>query len=1227
MSTQNMIGEQLEGRLLLAAFVSDDFNATTLNGGLWSFVDPLGDSVVSVDGTNLMISLPAGSDHNLDASQNRAARVLQPTDDADFEMEVKFESVPTQKYQMQGLLVQASESEYLRFDFFHDGVGLRLFAASYSGGTMVTKANVSAVSSRGVNLFMNVARTGDSWVQKYSYDGITWYSAANFTHSIDVADVGAFAGNAAGTGSPAFTTSIDYFFNNASRIDPEDANAALDTSAPVSLSLDAENSTHLVEIGWVMNEPVTAVVEYGLTSAFELGSVSSTLLGTTGSVTLDLDPFTNYHYRVLFTNGNGLEAVSGGQLVRSGQAIQSAPAIDVWHGDNQSFGGIGSPQRWVNVLGRATDLDGIDVLLYSLNGGPERVLRAGPNPDRLGGPGDFNIELEAASLLSGSNAITLKAVDIFGSVSTRQVNISYDPQSVWPADFVADWDLVENPYQLGQVVDGLWARDGEGIRPVETGYDRLVALGDIGWSDYEITVPITINGFDSDATSAPAVGLITRWTGHHDGWLLEPRSKWWPLGALGIYRENQHRTHLYGNAGAILGSDPAKATLEIGTRYMFKMRAESYINTTTLYSLKVWEATQAEPANWTVTAHGVPGELETGSIILMAHFTDATFGDVTIESLVDTTPATVSNIDVRQTARRATIEFETSERATATLDYGLTTAYELGSVGQPLWAQSHEVQLEGLEPGTSYHFRLRVVDRAGNTTTTGDHTFTTGTGVLTSDDFNRGAIAPLPWTVHDPVGDAAVGLDGTRAILSVPAGTDHNIDKSSNRSVRLMQPTLDSDFELEVKFESLPTQKYQMEGLLIEESADRYLRFDFHSDGNDLRLFASSIANGGMSTRHNKVAVPGAGQTLYMRVGRSGDLWTHTYSYDGTTWHTAGTFSFAMSVTSSGVFAGNASGSTSPAFTAVVDYMFDTEVPVVPEDAGSDTQPPVILDVSVDPESTEAMINVLVDEGTTAVLKYGLTANYELGSVVQTQLSATHALFVSGLSPEQTYHFRLILTDGSNNTTTSGDYTFTTDSPAIHSDEFDGTGLDGAFWSFVDPVGDSSVTVTGGRAYLNVAGGSDHDLGGSYNRSARIMQSVTDDDFEVEVKFDSKPTAKYQMQGILVDVGNGDYLRFEYFSDGKGLRVYAGSVANNTLTTRYNKVAAGGSATSLYMRVRRIGNAWTQTYSYDGSTWFNAASFSYTSQVTHLGVFAGNASGTNSPAHTAAIDYFLSSAV
>src|SRR5690606_16403472 len=138
------------------------------------------------------------------------------------------------------------------------------------------------------------------------------------------------------------------------------------------------------------------------------------------------------------------------------------------------------------------------------------------------------------------------------------------------------------------------------------------------WSDYEITVPITIHSFDSDATSPPAVGLIAGWTGHHDGWAMEPRSKWWPLGALGIYRENRYRTHLYGNAGAILDSDPSM-TLETGARYMFKMRAESYVNAQTYYSLKVWDSATPEPEDWTVAAHGIEGELGQGSIVLMAH--------------------------------------------------------------------------------------------------------------------------------------------------------------------------------------------------------------------------------------------------------------------------------------------------------------------------------------------------------------------------------------------------------------------------------------------------------------------------------------------------------------------------------------------------------------------------------------------------------------------------------
>jgi hypothetical protein len=38
---------------------------------------------------------------------------------------------------------------------------------------------------------------------------------------------------------------------------------------------------------------------------------------------------------------------------------------------------------------------------------------------------------------------------------------------------------------------------------------------------------------------------------------------------------------------------------------------------------------------------------------------------------------------------------------------------------------AHSVKLGGLEPGTTYHFRARSVDRAGNEATMHDLTFTT----------------------------------------------------------------------------------------------------------------------------------------------------------------------------------------------------------------------------------------------------------------------------------------------------------------------------------------------------------------------------------------------------------------------------------------------------------------------------------------------------------------------
>jgi hypothetical protein len=70
------------------------------------------------------------------------------------------------------------------------------------------------------------------------------------------------------------------------------------------------------------------------------------------------------------------------------------------------------------------------------------------------------------------------------------------------------------------------------------GYDRLVAIGDRSWTDYEAEVHITVNEIEPNYASpsnGPALGLLTRWPGHTlDG--FQPARQWWPMGAYSFFR-------------------------------------------------------------------------------------------------------------------------------------------------------------------------------------------------------------------------------------------------------------------------------------------------------------------------------------------------------------------------------------------------------------------------------------------------------------------------------------------------------------------------------------------------------------------------------------------------------------------------------------------------------------------------------------------------------------------
>jgi regulation of enolase protein 1 (concanavalin A-like superfamily) len=265
--------------------------------------------------------------------------------------------------------------------------------------------------------------------------------------------------------------------------------------------------------------------------------------------------------------------------------------------------------------------------------------------------------------------------------------------------------------------------------------------------------------------------------------------------------------------------------------------------------------------------------------------------------------------------------------------YGLTGAYELGLVTSNTLVTAHSLTLEGLSPATVYHYQVSSTDASGNTAVTQDATFSTSesdTSGITSDDFTSSELNTQLWTFVNPQGDGSVTLNGTQALLSVPDGVSHDVWSGGNFAPRLMQAANNTNFEVEVKFDSPVTMQYQMQGILVEQDSQNFLRFDFYSDGGGVYLFAAHFTNGSPVVISN-ATIPGASAPMYMRVRRQGNEWTQFYSLDGQTWATAASFSHTLEVTQIGIFVGNTGGSP-PAHTAIVDYFFNTASPIIPED-------------------------------------------------------------------------------------------------------------------------------------------------------------------------------------------------------------------------------------------------------------------------------------------------------
>ena len=909
------------------------------------------------------------------------------------------------------------------------------------------------------------------------------------------------------------------------------------------------------------------------------------------------------------------------------QELSAQPQIDIWYGTEQSFGHTGKPQDYANVLGNVSGPYSITTLKYSLNGDPNISLSRGRDDKRLEEPNDFNIDILWDDLQDGNNLIVITAADSNGDVTVQNVTIDFNSTNVWPLPYVADWNQVSAIADVAQVIDGNWAIYDSNVRTVVPGYDRLIAIGDVTWTDYEITAPITIHSISGDG----GIGFILRWTGHTDSPVScsQPKCGWLPLGEIAWYRGNgqiemyQDRTTEY-----------TTMTIPNNVPYIFKARVETLNNSNCIYSMKVWPADTNEPQEWDLVSTPELPDLPSGSAMLIAHQCDVSYGKVEIR------PLGIKNISVDTNDANAVINWQTDLPADSNVAYGLTADYNSFVIDSNLVTE-HSVELVDLTPNTFYHYRITSVDGNGIVSQSSDRTFTTtgpDTSGIISDDFDAQVLDANVWTFVNPVNDCSYDFVGTGTSdawlrIHVPAGVDHDPYTSGNRTGRIIQEANNVNFEIEAKFESDLTTDNQIEGLMVQQDVNNWIRFDYHSRGGGISNYVATFDDLSPTQRLFET-VPGVNPNanpIWMKVRRQGNTWTMWYSHNGNDWIQATQLQHALNVTAVGVMAGNAG--SNPAFTCNVDYFFNTASPIVPEDSRGEL-PPVLDPIGDQIVTSGQVIDVNIHASDPCGQAVFFTA-YDLPVFADfNDFGDGNALL--HLEPDAndagTYFITVRATDPcglfDEETFKVSVFSLYEDSNII-SDDFRTGVLDPNVWTFIDPVNNCNLFASGAGtadAWVNIElpAGTEHQLWITGLRAPHLVQSVNDVNFEVEVKFESLISATYQEQGIIIKEDENAFMRFEFYSNGGDAYLF---IHWFDLPSNGNKknILLGGAAPQ-YMRLNRSGDTWTHYYSYDANDWIVGDSFNHVIDVTAVGFYGGNASGAGSPTHTASVDYFFNTA-
>lgn len=882
---------------------SDDFSECVLDDAIWTYINPLNDVDYVLTGEELEFNLPDGVEHDIWKSGINAPRAMQLVADQNFEVEVKFNSTANKKTQLQGLLVQQDLNNYLRFNFQSDGSVLSLVIVDRNGGADPF-VSFSQPITDSAPLWMRLLRQGTNWTVSYSLDGSNYTVATTYPRTLTMSQIGVFAGNTGG--NPDYRSQVDYFFNTSDRINPEDPPRTLD----LTVVGDGQVLRVPAKQNYGCNEPVilTAVPD----TNWSFGGWSGDLTGDANPDTIIMDEmksvgvlFTNESTYTLDVNVNYIGAGTGGTVdydpdqpfYKHGTPVVMTATADVgW-----SFDG------WTGTLSSTNPIETLPITSNSVITGTfsqdQYVVEPVVINEGVGVGGTITVDPDKPGFLYGES-----------------VTVTATPNTGW---------------QFGG-----WEGDlsGTDLSQTFTMTQDIQAAARFIQDQYLLTTNVVSNPVPG---GTPPGGVIVRTPdkttyGYGESLLLraEPFGGW----------------EFVGWAGALSGVE-ASQTLTIfqAEEVTATFSQRTFTIQTSVAGPGSVSVTPDQDAYFygdlvTITAMPDPGfELAGWSGDLSGKGNPAVFPveqdyDIVATFVPDTTPIEILEyeVEILPGSMAARVIWTTDVPGTSRVDFGEDAFYGDLATSTELKTE-HALILQPLEVETLYHFQITSIDSQGNAISTPDDTFVTRTTTgLVSDDFSAcGDLNPAIWEWVDPIGDSSYEKTGRHVAITVPAGTEHNIFSNGNDTARVMQVADNDDFALEVKFDSGIDGKVAMQGIVIEQDDNNFMRFDFFKREEGLIVVYAASFNELTPNVRSNLKVADNGGPMWMRVIRTGDLWEQYYSFDGQNWNptTLAPFQNEMIVTKIGLFAGNAPvRGDIPGHTAIFDYFFNSNVPIDPED-------------------------------------------------------------------------------------------------------------------------------------------------------------------------------------------------------------------------------------------------------------------------------------------------------